>query len=527
MRGIVKRFEATTALAGVDFELRRGEIHALLGENGAGKSTLMHLLAGLMSPNGGTIEVGGSPRRFRSAREARAAGIGMVHQHFALVDNLTVAENLALALPKQTPFFLPKRDLAGQALAVADRLGWKLDPSAKIWQLPVGMQQRLEIVKVLAADPQILIFDEPTAVLAPVELEELFAVLEQLRAEGRALVFISHKLSEVMRLSDRITVLRRGRNAGTLAREETDPADLARRMMGEAHVALMPENDPHHGPVRALIPNQPLPESPSADNAHEGSGCDSSPGSAVLSLNCLRVRDERGLEAVAGLDLEVRAGEIVGIAGVDGNGQGELAEAVAGLRPVSGGSARIDGLAASQAIRPEVGYIPQDRKRAGIVPGMSVRENLVLEVALTPEARRGPWLRWDWLNRTAGEMRGDFDVRSGSLEQPAETLSGGNQQKIVIARALRKEPRLIVALNPSRGLDVNATAYVHEQLRRRKAAGAAILLISTELEEVIALSDRIGVLHAGRLMGIVPPDTPRESLGLMMGGQPLSKADGA
>jgi simple sugar transport system ATP-binding protein len=241
-------------------------------------------------------------------------------------------------------------------------------------------------------------------------------------------------------------------------------------------------------------------------------------------LSGLKVRDHRELEAVAGIDLEVRAGEIFGVAGVDGNGQGELAEAVAGLRPVSGGSARIDGRVVSEVTRPEVGFIPQDRRRSGIVPGMSVRENLVLELALTPEASRGPWLRWDLLNRSAGEMRRDYDVRAGSLEQPAETLSGGNQQKIIIARALRKNPRLIVALNPTRGLDVNATTYVHEQLRGCKAAGTAVLLISTELEEVIALSDRMEVLYEGRLMGVVPPDASRETLGLMMGGHARSPA---
>jgi ABC-type uncharacterized transport system ATPase subunit len=230
---------------------------------------------------------------------------------------------------------------------------------------------------------------------------------------------------------------------------------------------------------------------------------------------------------VAGVDFQVRSGEIVGVAGVDGNGQGELAEAVAGLRPVSGGCARIDGRVVSGSTRPEIGFIPQDRRRSGIVPGMSVRENLVLELSLTPEARGGPWLRWDLLNRSAGEMRRDYDVRAESLEQAAETLSGGNQQKIVIARALRKNPRLIVALNPTRGLDVNAATYVHDQLRRRKEAGAAVLLISTELEEVIALSDRIGVLYEGRLMGVVPPETSRETLGLMMGGHAPSTAETA
>jgi len=499
MRGIVKRFDETLALNGVDFDLLPGEIHALLGENGAGKSTLMHVLSGLHAPSAGSIEVRGKPVRLRSARDAAAIGIGMVHQHFTLVENFTVAENLALAIPRQTPFILPRASLAAEALAIAERLGWKLEPHVPVWQLPVGVQQRLEIVKVLAQNPDILIFDEPTAVLAPVELDELFAVLDRLRSEGKSLVFISHKLNEVLRLCDRVTVLRRGANAGHVRTVDTDAADLARRMVGQAVPELKEVLDPA------------VPRSEHVTPA----------GGPVLRIAGLHVRDERGIDAVRGLSLEVRAGEILGLAGVDGNGQAELAEAVLGLRPIREGQVEVAGVPIRKSDdRRQIGYVPQDRKRSGLVPGMSVRDNLVLELHQEPQAASGPWLRWGYLNAEAAEMMRTYDVRASSLEQPADTLSGGNQQKIVIARALHKQPRLLVALNPTRGVDVGATAYVHEQLRAQRERGAAILLISTELDEVLSLSDRVGVLYEGQLMGVVTPDTSRETLGLMMGGSP-------
>jgi ABC-type uncharacterized transport system ATPase subunit len=421
-------------------------------------------------------------------------GIGMVHQHFTLVENFTVAENLALALPRQTPFRLPRRGLAAEALAIGERLGWRLPPDVPVWQLPVGMQQRLEIIKVLAQDPKVLIFDEPTAVLAPVEVEELFQVLERLRDEGRSLIFISHKLNEVLRLCNRITVLRRGRNAGTVNAADTSPVDLARRMVGEEEAAAV-EGPP---PAPAAVARDAEP---------------------VLRIRDLWVADERGVDAVQGLSLEVRAGEILGVAGVDGNGQAELAEAILGLRPVRSGEIEVCGAAAgSREQRRAIGYVPQDRRRAGLVPGMSVRDNLVLELHQEPQASRGPWLRWSYLTAEAARMMREYDVRASGLDQLADTLSGGNQQKIVIARAIHKQPALLVALNPTRGVDVGATAYVHEQLRAQRARGAAILLISTELDEVTALSDRVAVLYEGRLTGIVPPTTSRETLGLMMGG---------
>lgn len=504
MRGISKRFGDTLALDGVDFDLAAGEIHALLGENGAGKSTLMSILSGLYTPDAGVVELGGHPTRLRSARDAARAGIGMVHQHFTLVENLTVAENLALALPAQTPFFLPRRNLAAPALELAESLGWKLDPRTPVWQLPVGVQQRLEIVKVLAQNPDILIFDEPTAVLAPVELDELFEVLLRLRAQGKSLVFITHKLNEVMRICDRVTVLRRGKNAGAVATSDTDPADLARRMVGPAEQ------------TEVLAQGIPAGSAP----------VDSEP---VLRLSDLYVRDDRGIDAVRGLALELKAGEILGIAGVDGNGQAELAEAIVGLRPLRSGTVDFNGERTHEGLpaRRVVGYIPQDRRRSGLVQGMSVRDNLVLELQQEPQAARGPWLRWNYLNTEAAEMLRLYDVRGSGLEQNVENLSGGNQQKVVIARALRKRPRLLLAVNPTRGVDVGATAYVHQQLRQARADGTAILLISTELEEILALSDRVAVLYEGRIVGVVTPHTPRETLGLMMGGRTADAADAA
>jgi ABC-type uncharacterized transport system ATPase subunit len=497
MRGIVKRFGGVPALDCVDFELRAGEIHALLGENGAGKTTLMSVLAGLYLPDAGTVLLNGQRVRFRSAGDAARAGIGMVHQHFKLVANLTVAENLALALPETTPAILPRRGLGARALVVAERLGWRLDPGVHVWHLPVGVQQRLEIVKVLAREPRVVVLDEPTAVLAPVELDELFAVLRRLREEGRAIVFISHKLNEVLQLCDRVTVLRHGRNAGTVDAAETSASELARRMLGaetQREETLRAAPAPSSGAGQGRIP--------------------------VLRVDNLHVPGARGVEAVQGLSLEVRAGEIYGVAGVDGNGQEELAEAIVGLRKASAGTIELEGRPAPPRTAADgPGYIPSDRRRSGLVAGLSVRDNLVLELTGRPEASWGPWLRWHMLNREAEEMARAADVRAASLAQPVETLSGGNQQKIVIARALRRAPRLLVAVNPTRGLDVGAAAYVHERLHHERARGAAVLLISTELEEVLQLADRIGVLYEGRLAGEVLPSASRETLGLLMGGR--------
>jgi simple sugar transport system ATP-binding protein len=545
MRGVTKRFGDVVALENVDFHVRAGEIHALLGENGAGKSTLMQLLSGFYRLETGEIRVDGRPVRIASPRDAAGAGIRMVYQHFTLVERFTVAENLALAMDDQRPttndqrstaeaggcqveIGLPRRPACGvldsspvvgrwslvvgrfdprraaaPALEMAARLGWRLDSDAQVGQLPVGVQQRVEIVKALQGDARLLIFDEPTAVLAPSEVAELFGVLRRLREEGRAIVFISHKLAEVIALCDRVTVLRRGRRVATLAVAETDTRALAGLMVGDG--AAMAAD----GGVRdaAARPSDP---------SHELEG--------GLVLRELVVPGQGGRRAVNGVSMEVRRGEIFGLAGVDGNGQVELAEAIWGTRSVQSGTIAFPGRRPAHDASPphRIGWIPQDRHRIGLILGMSVRDNLVLTLHSLPKYRRGPFLRRRRLRELADRLVARFDIRTGDPGRPVSTLSGGNQQKVVIARALFGEPEVLVAVNPTRGLDIGATAYVHQQLRQARDRGAAVLLISTELDEVLTLSDRVGVLYEGRLMGVVPPGAAREEIGLMMGGRQMT-----
>jgi simple sugar transport system ATP-binding protein len=558
MRGITKRFGDTLALDGVDFAVERAEIHALLGENGAGKSTLMHLLSGLYHLTAGEIRVDGRLVRLKSPRDAASLGIRMVHQHFTLVERFTVAENLALFAPRSShgsrvaagahgvgreshenrsdarlsahsvgarreprpPWFDPGR-AAGPGLDLARRLGWPLPADVPVERLPVGVQQRVEIVKALQAEARLLIVDEPTAVLAPPEVEELFDVLEKLRAEGCAIVFISHKLGEVMRLCDRVTVLRRGRYAGTVAVSETTATDLARRMIGEApeagalqHDAA--ERDGSDMRTRKREGSENAKASPEPD-----------PG-AGLVLRDFTVPIGKGRSAVRELTLAVSPGQVFGLAGVDGNGQMELAEALFGLRPATATEATLGGRsllgAAGEGTRRTVGLIPADRRRTGLILEMTVRDNLVLDRHDETEFRWGPFLRLGRLARHAARLAERFDIRVASPLTAAAALSGGNQQKIVIARALSREPALLIAVNPTRGLDVGATEFVHSQLLAQRDQGAAILLISTELDEVLALSDRFGVLYEGRLVGVGSPSTPRETIGLWMGGKTAEAA---
>lgn len=500
MRGIAKRFGGTLALDGVDFDLRHGEIHALLGENGAGKTTLMNILRGLLVPTAGEIRLRDAPIHFGSPIDAARAGIGMVHQHFLLVPSFTVIENLALASASDTRLILNTAPLAARATETANRLGWPLPPLNRITSdLPVGTQQRIEILKALLGDAQILLFDEPTAVLAPQEIDELLNVLRRLRDEGRSLVFVSHKLGEVMAVCDRVTVLRRGRNVGTVDIADTDASDLAQRMVGTSgrHLELSMPRD------NATTPRRNTP---------------------VLTVAHLATRGEGDSIALRDITFTVNRGEILGFAGVDGNGQTELAQALTGLRPWTGGAVEFDGQPIHR-LRPRdlerfgVALIPPDRHREGLALTLSIAENLMLEATQLPQFGRGPFLNHKALRRFAEQTARDFDIRAENLNSPAGALSGGNQQKIVIARALWRKPKLLVAVSPTRGLDVAAAAYVHTLLRERQAAGGAILLISTELDEVIALSGRIAVLDEGRIIGIVSPETPRETIGLMMGGQ--------
>ena len=499
MRGITKRFGGTTALDGVDFTLQPGEIHALLGENGAGKTTLMNVLRGLAAPTAGRIRLGGELVNFRTPDDATRAGIGMVHQHFLLVPSFTVIENLTLAAGDRT-FVLDPAPLVARAEAVARSLGWSLPtPGVPIADLPVGAQQRVEILKALLGDARILLFDEPTAVLAPQEIDELLDVMRTLRGEGRSVVFVTHKLNEVMAVCDRLTVLQRGRLAGTVAVAETDSADLARRMVGEASAALV------------SVPS--APHTPSPVNAP-----------LALAVENLATAPGKDTTPLRDISFTLAPGEILGVAGVDGNGQAELAGALAGLRPWTAGAVTVGGLALRR-LRPQdldqhgIALIPPDRHREGLALSLSVAENLTLEAARLPQFRRGPFLDRPALRRFAERTAHDFDIRAENLNTPAGSLSGGNQQKIVIARALWRKPALLIAVSPTRGLDVAATAFVHARLRERQGEGGAILLISTELDEILALSTRVAVLYEGRLVGIVPPDTPRAALGLMMGGR--------
>ena len=515
MRGITKRFGAVTALDRVDFDLVPGEIHALLGENGAGKSTLMNVLRGLTPPTAGTITLGGQPVRFASPQDAARAGIGMVHQHFLLVPTFTVAENLALASPDRRP---PLRE----AREIAQRLGWAIPFGACVADLPVGTQQRVEILKALLGDVRTLLFDEPTAVLAPTEVGELFAVLRALRAEGRSLVFVSHKLNEVMALCDRVTVLRRGRAVGTVAVADTSPEDLARRMVGGGDILV-------GAPLAA--PSSPVLPAPEGTEGKEGaaSGAPTRDQTRASILAVTDLSTQGGPDAVAlhGLTFSLQPGETLGFAGVDGNGQAELTGALTGLRPWIGGRLALNRHDIAR-LRPRdlerlgIALIPPDRHTEGLALSLSIADNLTLEAARLPRFRRGVgglFLDRRGLAAFAAELARDFDVRASDLGLPAQSLSGGNQQKIVIARALWRKPSLLIAVGPTRGLDVAATGYVHAKLRARAADGGATVLISTELDEVIALSTRIAVLYEGRIVGIVPPDTPRETLGLMMGGK--------
>jgi ABC-type uncharacterized transport system ATPase subunit len=505
LRGISRRFGANLALDDVNFTLKSGEIHALLGENGAGKSTLMHIVRGLLAPDDGQIILQGQPVVFASPRDATRAGIGMVHQHFLLVPPFTVAENLALVADEHG-VLLDTRKVMRRASETMSRLGWQIPLNTRVADLPVGTQQRVEILKALLGDAQILLFDEPTAVLAPNEISELFHVLQVLRDEGRSLVFVSHKLGEVMALCDRVTVLRRGCNVGMVEIAETSPEDLAQRMVGDSHPVSNSDVGAWHAMPRPNVMPRPL-----------------------LSVAQLTTASQSNAVALHDITFALASGEILGFAGVDGNGQAELAQALTGLRPWTGGTVTLKDkilkrLRPQDLVRLGIALIPPDRHREGLALSLSVAENLTLEAAGLPRFRRGPFLNRASLRRFAVQTAQDYDIRAENLDMPTSSLSGGNQQKIVIARALWRKPMLLVAVSPTRGLDVAATAYVHTRLRERQSEGGTILLISTELDEVIALSTRIAVLYEGHIVGIVSPQTPRETLGLMMGGRQAIEA---
>jgi general nucleoside transport system ATP-binding protein len=493
LRGMTKRFPGVLANDRVDFELERGEIHALLGENGAGKSTLMNILYGLYRPDEGEILLQGRRVSFSSAKEAIEAGIGMVHQHFMLIPVMTVAENIVLGHePVRGGIFLDERVARLRVDEVAKTFKFAVDPDARVDEITVGQQQRVEIMKALYRNADILILDEPTAVLTPQEASDLFEILRTLRREGISIIFISHKLNEVLEIADRITVLRRGRVIETVPGSGATEESLARAMVGR-EVLLRVEKRP-------------------AD-----------PGETLLAVDGLHVSDDRELETVHGVSFDVHAGEIVGIAGIDGNGQTELVESLVGLRHPTEGHVRVAGEDVTRG-RPKrlidegVGHIPEDRHRRGLVLDFSVSENLSLhEYRKPPESRLG----WLWPHRIVARARKlirEYDIRGGGPQTIAGSLSGGNQQKVVVAREIAAGPRVLVAAQPTRGLDVGAIEYVHRRLVEERDAGKAVLLVSLELDEIRSLSDRILVIYEGRLVGEYSPEASEEELGLAMTG---------
>jgi general nucleoside transport system ATP-binding protein len=499
LRGITKQFPGVLANDHIDFDLRRGEVHALLGENGAGKSTLMSILYGLYTADSGQVLMNGKPVTIASPKNAIELGIGMVHQHFMLIPVMTVTENIVLAQePKHAGVLLDYDAAAKRVRELSESFGLAVNPNARIQSITVGQQQRVEILKALYRGAEILILDEPTAVLTPQEAQELFQIINELKAQGKSIVFISHKLNEVLEIADRISVLRRGKLIETIPREGATEAGLARSMVGR-EVLLRVEKKP------------------------------SEAGDPLLQVHDIVVRDDRGLEAVRGVSFEVRSGEIVGIAGVDGNGQTELIDALTGLRHPASGSIRIGGkelsrATARQALDAGMGHIPEDRQRRGLVLEFNLAENLVLH-----DYGREPFSRLGWINprgwfRWARGLLQEFDVRGGGPTTRGASLSGGNQQKVVIAREVARDPSVLIAAQPTRGLDVGAIEFVHRRLVEQRDAGKAVLLFSLELEEILSLSDRVLVLYEGRIVAEFPPDVSEEEIGIAMIGGRRSEA---
>jgi simple sugar transport system ATP-binding protein len=494
LRGITKRFPGVLANDHVDFDLRKGEVHALLGENGAGKSTLMSILYGLYHPDEGEILVHGGQARMDTPKEAIERGIGMVHQHFMLIPVMTVAENIVLAEePTKAGIVLDFSEARRRVEEIAERFRFEIDPDARVESISVGQQQRVEILKALYRKADILILDEPTAVLTPQEAQELFAILKGLVAEGMSIIFISHKLNEVLEIADRVTVLRRGRKIKTLPAAGATEESLASLMVGRDVLLRV-------------------------DKAA------AKPGDPVLAVQELEVLDDRELPAVRGVTFDVRAGEIVGIAGVDGNGQTELVEALTGLRSVHSGSFSVDGRDLTGAgthriLDAGVGHIPEDRHRRGLVLDFSLAENMALhDFDKAPNSRFG-WLRPGSLVARAAELIAEYDVRGGGPQTPAKSLSGGNQQKVVVAREVGNDPRLLIAAQPTRGLDVGAIEFVHRRLVEERDQGRAVLLVSLELDEVLSLSDRILVMYEGEIAEEFSAGVSEDECGIaMLGG---------
>ena len=498
MREITKVFGEFVANDKINLELRKGEIHALLGENGAGKSTLMNMLAGLLEPTSGEIVVNGQVVKLDSPSKAASLGIGMVHQHFMLVEAFTVAENIILGSEMTKNGVLDIARATREINELSERYGLAVAPSAKVADISVGAQQRVEILKTLYRGADILIFDEPTAVLTPSEIDELMAIMKNLVKEGKSIILITHKLDEIRAVSDRVTVIRRGKSIETVEIAGATNADLAEMMVGRS-VSFKTEKQP------------------------------AQPKEVVLSIQDLVVKENRGVPAVKNLSLDVRAGEIVGIAGIDGNGQSELIQAITGLRKIESGSVELKGqsivgLHPRQITEMSVGHVPEDRHRDGLVLDMMISENIALQTYYKEPLSKKGILNYTNIIGYAKQLMQEFDVRAASEIVPASALSGGNQQKAIIAREVDRNPDLLIVSQPTRGLDVGAIEYIHKRLIQERDNGKAVLVVSFELDEILNVSDRIAVIHDGKIQGIVTPETTnKQELGVLMAGGELEK----
>lgn len=490
---IRKEYPGTVANDDISLEVQYGEVYALLGENGAGKSTLMNILYGLAQPDHGKIQIDGKEVKVHSPKDAIAHGIGMVHQHFMLIPALTVVENIILAMTDYKHVFLDKKAVAKRIKELSNKYSLEIDPFKKVSELTVGQQQRVEIIKALYSDCKLLILDEPTAVLTPQEIEELFVIINQFKSENKSVIFITHKLNEVMRVSDRISVLRAGRNVASLLTKDTDPQSLAALMVGK--------------PVTFVVEKEKI-----------------KPGKTVLEVENLQVKDKTGHITVDGLNLSVREGEIYGIAGVDGNGQSELIKGITALVKKQGGKVIIGEedvtkATAGQVLSCGVSHIPEDRQNVGVVMDMSITKNLMFYDYKNQEYKNGIFLNWKKINEHVLNVIEKYNVKTPSEKILMSSLSGGNQQKAVVARELEKNPKLLLAVHPTRGVDIGAIEFIHKQIVDARNKGCAVLLVSTELDEVMSLSDRIGVIYEGKILGEMNrEDATVEEIGMLMAG---------
>lgn len=499
MSGITKQFGEFKANDNINLQLKKGEIHALLGENGAGKSTLMNILSGLLEPTSGDIKINGEKVTISSPSMANKLGIGMVHQHFMLVKKFTVTENIILGSEPSKLGFINKRAAKKIIQDLSTKYGLEVNANAVVEDISVGMEQRVEIIKTLYRGADILIFDEPTAVLTPQEIDELIAIMHELVKEGKSIILITHKLDEIKQVADRCTVIRRGQSIDTVNVKETSQQELADMMVGRS-VSFKTQKSV------------------------------AEPKEVVLSVENLVVKESRGLEAVKNLTLEVRAGEVLGIAGIDGNGQSELIQAISGLSKVESGVISLNGreiqnLSPRKITETGLGHIPEDRHKYGLVLPMSVEENIALQTYYQKPLSNHGFIDQKAVNQYAKKLMAEFDVRAHNERVPASALSGGNQQKAIIAREVDRNPSLLIAAQPTRGLDVGAIEYIHKRLIEQRDNDKAVLLMSFELDEILNVSDRIAVMYEGQIVAIVDPkETSREELGLLMAGVSLEKA---